>query len=670
MVPMAGDDRSNVWGFDLETHLVKPGMLVPRMVCLTWASATDTGIMLRFEALAWLHRRLTDGSILVGHNITYDLAVACAEDESLIPLIFAAYEAGRIRCTEVQQYLIDIARGEGAFRRTRGQTRKANTSLKELVWHWKGQELPKEGTWRLRYHELDGKSLEEWPDEAIMYPLRDAREAYDIDALQRTYAFGAATPWTAKQVPPLNDAANQNRAAWALHLASVWGVRTDPTKVHALEDALEAEHNSAVKILQKDGIVRADGTTDTKLLRARVVAAYAAIHKEVPRTPPSKKFPDGQVQISAAVLNATSDGGLLVKGALHECENIRSNWLLAGWGGLRSGTQVPICARYKPVLETGRVSCSQPNMMNPPRGGGVRDCFVPRPGWVFAGADYDTLELRTLAQACLEMVGWSALADALNAGADPHLGLAAVLMGISDAEAARLYAEGDKNVEDWRQLCKIANFGFPGGMVPLTFQEYAEGYGRVITLDVAKRLYAGWHKRWPEMDHYFKRIKAMLPWRGRGTIVQLQSLRVRGDVGFCQAANTFFQGRAADGAKEALWRVAKEQYTGVRTDGRPGVSPLYGCRTVIFMHDEIIMEVPEATATHRLHGAGDAGERLGQVMVEAMSKWVPNVLIKASPVLMRSWKKGAKPVRNAAGVLVPGRPETKDGKTKWVEDGA
>jgi hypothetical protein len=652
----------NVVAFDCETHLVKPGMLVPRMVCLSWWDGTRGGLMPRFEALMWLRQRLTDGAILVGHNLTYDLAVACAEDESLVPLIFAAYENGNIRCTEIQQFLIDIARGESAFRRTRGTVRKANTSLAELVLHWKGVVLPKEDTWRLRYGELDGVPLDQWPQEAIDYPLRDAREAYEIDVLQRVYAQGPATPWSVLKVPPLNDTVLQNRAAWALHLASVWGVRTDPDRVRALEDALEAEHTSAVEHLKKSGLVRPDGTVDTKLLRARVEAAYRMMNKAAPRTLPTKKFPDGQLKISAAVLEATSDPDLLVKAAVHECETIRSNWIHGEWGGLRSGMVMPINAKYSPVLDTGRVSCSKPNMMNPPRGGGVRDCFVPRKGWLYAGADYDTLELRTLAQACLELVGWSALADALNAGADPHLGLAAVLMGLSETDARALYDAGDKQVEEWRQLCKIANFGFPGGMVPQTFVDYAAGYGKVITQAMSQRLFSGWHKRWPEMEHYFKRIKGMLPRHGRGTIVQLQSLRVRGEVGFCQAANTFFQGRAADGAKEALWRVAKEQYTGVRTDGQPGMSPLYGCRTVVFMHDEIIIEVPDNP------DAGAAAERLGQVMVEAMSKWVPKVRIKASPVLMRSWRKGAKPVRNASGQLRPGRSETRDGKTRWVED--
>jgi len=43
------------------------------------------------------------------------------------------------------------------------------------------------------------------------------------------------------------------------------------------------------------------------------------------------------------------------------------------------------------------------------------------------------------------------------------------------------------------------------------------------------------------------------------------------------------------------------------------------------------------------------------------------VPIASTPVLMRRWFKGAKPVR-VDGRLVPSRPVKVDGKTKWVAD--
>lgn len=649
-----------VVAFDFETHKIKQGCVTPRPVCLAWNDGTREALLDRFAAHAWLRAQLLDPDVvLVGHNIAYDLGVAAAEWPGLVDLIFSAYEAGRIVCTEVRQALIDVAYGEGKFRRTRGVVRKANTSLAELVWHHKGVVLPKADTWQLRYGQLDGIPIANWPPDAVSYPLRDARETYDIFQLQCALLASVTSVWARHRVTPLHDEAHQNRAAWALHLTACWGMRTDDVMVTRLDSALQAEHLVAEAHLIKVGLHRADGSCDTKRLRAMVDAAYRARGAEVPMSPPSKSFPNGQIKISGEVLEATADPDLLVKASVAECENIRRNWL----DTLRLGAKLPICARYRPVLETGRVSCAKPNMMNPPRGGGVRECFVPRVGYLYAFADYDTLELRTLAQECLELVGWSALADALNNGADPHLGLAAALLGITEADAVARMAAGDKQVEEWRQLSKVANFGFPGGMVAATFVEYAAGYGMAVPLATAMRLHAGWHQRWPEMRHYFNIIKGMLQGK-RGTIVQSMSLRVRGDVGFCAAANSRFQGRAADGAKEALWRVAVECYTGRRTDGKPGVSPLYGSRMVVFMHDELGLEVPEA-------GSSAAAVRLGEVMVESMTVWVPRVTIKAGPVLMRRWLKGAKPVK-VGGNLVPSKPQKvmENGKerTKWVAD--
>jgi hypothetical protein len=448
---------------------------------------------------------------------------------------------------------------------------------------------------------------------------------------------------------------------------SVWGVRTDPAMVGQLDSKLMQEHTAATLTLVRAGIVRPDkGTKDMKALRARVESAYRAIGLPAPLTEA------GAVSVSADSLEglrlATVEAGLPVDTVLKTLEDtasndaIRTHWLPA----LRVGAVWPVCCQYRSPMETGRTSSSAPNMQNPPKAGGVRECFIPRPGYVYAGADYDTLELRTLAQECLEMVGRSAMADALRAGRDLHLELAAELMGIPYAQAEALYNAGDATVIERRDLAKIANFGFPGGMVAKSFKAHCARFGVIIDLAEAERLHAAWKRAWPEMDVYFRLIKGMVGWDPEGgTIVQSMSRRVRGCVTYTAACNSRFQGRAADGAKEALWRLAVECYTGARTDGLPGLSPLFGCRPVVFMHDEIIIESPEDIAS-------SAAQRLGEIMREGMSAWVPDVPIKAGPALFRRWHKGAKAVV-VDGRMVPGKPEKyldDQGKTKkrWVHD--
>ena len=99
-----------------------------------------------------------------------------------------------------------------------------------------------------------------------------------------------------------------------------------------------------------------------------------------------------------------------------------------------------------------------------------------------------------------------------------------------------------------------------------------------------------------------------------------------------------------------------------------------GCRPVLFIHDEIGMEVPFDEKNPK--GASDAAHRLSAVMVAAMKFYVRDVPVKAEPVLVRRWYKGAKAVYGTGpmeGILLPCKPVTETGadgkkKTHWVAD--
>ncbi len=234
------------------------------------------------------------------------------------------------------------------------------------------------------------------------------------------------------------------------------------------------------------------------------------------------------------------------------------------------------------------------------------------------------------------------------------------MLGITLEEATTRFNAGDAEIKEYRQQSKPANFGFPGGMAAESFKEYAEGYGIFLTSAQAESIHATWFRKWPEMRAYFDAISNLTAFDN--PITQLRSGRVRGGASFCAVANGFFQGLAADGAKDALWAVAVECYVDKS-------SPLFGTRPVFFIHDEIGIEIP-----YRWWGAersAAAAERLSVVMIEAMKKWIPDIPISAKPIMVRRWFKGAEQVK-AGGVLVPCKPVTveKDGKKKttWAPD--
>ncbi len=153
--------------------------------------------------------------------------------------------------------------------------------------------------------------------------------------------------------------------------------------------------------------------------------------------------------------------------------------------------------------------------------------------------------------------------------------------------------------------------------------DYAySGYRMILSEGQARELADIWKITYPEHEQYFRHIREVSE---TGTLVQLRSDRIRGGVGYCDAANSYFQGLAADGCKESLWRASKACY--IDKD-----SPLYGSNLVVFVHDEIIAEVP-------FEGYRDAAAELIKIMEESMQVYTPDVPIRASATAMRRWRK-------------------------------
>jgi hypothetical protein len=194
---------------------------------------------------------------------------------------------------------------------------------------------------------------------------------------------------------------------------------------------------------------------------------------------------------------------------------------------------------------------------------------------------------------------------------------------------------GAANVEEYRALIK-----------KFDFNEFK-----------SKQLKNAFFQRWTEMRPYFDMVEQLCQaGGGRARVRQIGSGRVRGRVSYTATANGFFQALAADLAKDALRRVVRECYTSF-----PGIrkSALYGCRPVMFIHDEIVLEVPYGDAGQRLQ-ASQAADRMVYLMEAAGNDWCPDVPIKAKPSMMTYWAKGAEEVRDDQGVLVPWAPKSKD----------
>jgi DNA polymerase-1 len=629
---------------------------------------------------------------LINQNQPFDFGVACAAYPDLIPLVFEAYDRGIVEDTMIREQLMDIAAGSLGWVRdavsARGTRIKRAYTLKDMAQRRLHIDMDKT-TWRMGYADLVDVPLAQWPQGAKDYAMDDTGIAIDVYLSQRAETL---EDFETGEVP---NSIEQARAHWALHLMSTWGIRTDGARVAKYKRELELRLRVFADALMAVGFVRANGTKDKKLIEQTIVdlndgPLWPKGH-ELARTEKGavsmtaqsmddllealdlnlvpvkaqdvegKKKEPVEFALDLARTISTAPGDMVADLDGHLGPKKIAALAVLAWHTstqkllgtyippLEAGARYPINCRYQPLVESGRTSCTSPNLQNLPKERGVRECYRARPGTVLSSVDYEALELHTLAQACLKMLNKSKLAEALNAGVDPHLLLATqfLLDGITYDEGKKIRKdEGHprhKEVVHARNMAKIANFGLPGALSAKTLVSYAKAGGIIITLEAATELKAKWFQAWPEMKDYFKKISEFLiedDGEEVGVAAQLFSARIRGGARYTALCNTMFQGLAADLAKAACYELAKACYV-------PGHNPiLYGSRPVVFIHDETICEHPIETAHER------AMEQ-ARIMVEAGKAFCPDVPLKAEPALMHYWSKDAVAVYDENKRLVP-----------------
>jgi hypothetical protein len=659
----------NTFAFDFETFLIQPGKHVPKAVLFSWARGfevgeygvahmnprIDSGVFENRDEAKERLRLALEADIVVGANVAYDLAVAGQEWPDLWELIWKAYRDGRVWDVEITEKLIAVGNGELKWRFVRApdgsiatETREYN--LERLALERVRIQLDK-NTWRLVYGTLYDKQMHEFPEGALVYSLLDAISTLAVFASQmredRRY---------------LVDGSRQARAAWWIHLMSVRGFALDVRAVQALEKHLLDERSSRQALLVSYGIVRPNGSRDTNAAAARMVE----VCKSKGITPKKTDGGEGTALDEEACL----ESGDPVLIAYAEYTSLTST-LTKDVALLKEAALagMPIQSRFDVLKETGRTGSSggkvkkkadrvnrtafafqlqnvkrdpkpRPDGSYPPT---TRGCFVPRPGYVLCSIDYGQMELHAWAQVCTTLLGHSELARLLNGGVDVHCKLGAMAISRTYEE---VYANRKKEpwAKDARQMAKAGNFGFPGGLGAKAFKAYAKAsWGVLLTDAEAIRLYALWKDMLPEADEYFAFVKRLVDEGGNREIIQVGSDRVRGDVGFTDGANGFFQGLAADCAKDAGFFLSEACYLDKS-------SALYGSYIVNFVHDEFLFELLEA----RAHEAAFEAVR---IMKAAGRRWMPDCPPGCEPALMERWYKDAEPVYDENGRLSVWRPK-------------
>lgn len=131
--------------------------------------------------------------------------------------------------------------------------------------------------------------------------------------------------------------------------------------------------------------------------------------------------------------------------------------------------------------ETGRLSAQKPNIQQVPRGE-LRDCFVPREGYVFVDCDFSQLEVRLAALRAREE---TMIAEYGKENPDLHQ-LMADRAGVS------------------RQQGKTLNLAFMYGMRPDKFVETQMRRGEYVRREDAQRYYDVYHETYPGLRRWYE----------------------------------------------------------------------------------------------------------------------------------------------------------------------
>jgi DNA polymerase-1 len=619
-----------------------------------------------------------------------------AYEPDLIGPIFQAYSDERVEDIALNQKLIDIAKGELKFRKGRGY------ALDELARRYDLPPPDKESPWRLRYAELDALPLEMWPADAVEYPKQDAVVPFKIWQGQQLIDQAAVDELGSRV---LHQAPRRAQYDLALRLASIWGVRTNSTRVSELKAATERrmyelwkEGWTSVKTKKRHApltasavtyterkkvkgkvtekkvtgpLVRPSGTKNMAAAQALVAATFAALGKPVPMTEPKGN--------SAPRISTSRDTCILSGNDVLEdfADYARTGTLIKRIEDLAKGVDLPLQPRYDSLLESGRTSSSKGKNKKPlprdlvgvqiqnfPRSpdddlkrvfmemfghvSDARSTLEPRDGNGFILADYSSGELHTLAQCHKDWFGQSTLGDMLNLGMDVHLWFGALAYGPRTPVGLP-----DITYEDALARYKAGDKevkGWRQSAKPIVFGRPG-GMGAKKMVITARKSYG--------VRFTIEEAKRLIALYDNAVKeLPMQFDMVSGLLGGHTTCRVL-QVRSLRWRGGCSYSAANNTFfQGLLADGALDAmfqvarecyacpeSPLYGFRIVAFVHDEIVCEGPLARCS-------DAARRLSAVMEECLNVYTPDYPTPAEPVVTMIWSKDAKSGVSAGGELL------------------
>jgi DNA polymerase-1 len=287
--------------------------------------------------------------------------------------------------------------------------------------------------------------------------------------------------------------------------------------------------------------------------------------------------------------------------------------ITSNWGGdwcdrVRHPHTGRVHPDWRQMVGTGRIACSEPNLLQVPKEARYRACFGGEPGRAMVVADYSQQELRILAA----VSGDEALTEVFRSGGDLHRTTAAMVFGVAEEAVT----------SEQRGAAKQLNFGLMYGMG-------APGFARATGTSVEQAR--------ATMDRYFAAFPKVAAWLKDTEDTARRSGRVRTPLGRVRllgsepasslARNAPIQGAGADMTKMAMAAVARrlaERFP--TTDGAPAAAD----GMVLVVHDEIVADVPAEDAE-------EAAQLVVGGMLEAAQRVLGDVPAAVDVAVQERW---------------------------------
>ncbi len=429
---------------DFETYLIGDDSIFPKPVCLSVFDGQQTFLFNREEGRQFLKEHLNKDK-LIAHNAVFECGVIIVHYPELAQLVFDALDNDLIYCTKINESLWNIQREKALF----------GLTLAGLVKHYFDKDISAskgEDAWRMRYSELDGIPIKDWPVEASQYAIDDSIWAYKVFKRQQPIGQGLAL-----------------KSAVYLNLMGSEGFAINQERVELLEQEIWEFLTPRYDFLVQQGFCdyipkQKQPRKQVKKLKEYVeTLGVALMYTNKGQTATSgEALASYQTQVEDPVLKAFSELSRYEKILTSYIKNLKGN--------------PKIFSQYSTTLNTGRTSSSGSklfsslNIQQIPRAVegvsyDVRNCFIPRPGFKICSIDYSGLELCSAAHQLYKTLGYSYMREALNEGNKPtdmHSKLAAKIKKVPYDEFIAHKKESE--YKDARQKAKPINLGFPGGI--------------------------------------------------------------------------------------------------------------------------------------------------------------------------------------------------------------